>query len=157
MCDKDLYRQTTLYLSSDGDIADNNDTESLKGFKIQLGEPLKLDESKWLCGLVEIQIPQQIGTLHSVLYVCCNICSGSLVNNRKLPILRALLIGSAVSRKIKNVKYHVYSFSHIAYVPIRQRELQDISLYITDSAGNDVSFERGTIHCALHIRQQHRY
>ena len=142
--------QKTIYLSS-AESEKNSSSNTTCDYKIQLSETLYLPGEKWFCALSEIWIPSELNR-YSPLYVCSDICEASYVSHTRLPVLRQLT-NATVERKHASSKQALHLFPHLYYVPMRQRAVNSIHIYITDSNGHTLSVKSGMCVCALQIKQ----
>lgn len=109
-------------------------------FTVDLPEPIHFHE-KWEIGLTEIMYKGK--SVGGDVYVYCDICETSVINGKRLPILRII----RKAGEIFNVPY---------YIPISQKTISGIRVYIRDSDYDPISFSKRVLRCTLHIRKSRR-
>ena len=90
-------------------------------------------------------LPQQ-------LFVHTDIINYQMVNNGFDNLLRV------VPNNVSSYKYgctQEHSFHQIQYLPVARDVIDSVAVYIKDSAGDDVSFDYGTLTVILHFRRRH--
>lgn len=123
-----------IYLSSD-DSPLHFPSNTAWDFTTQLPERMHL-EGEWQCGLLEVHLPEVDSD--QALYLCSDMCSDSIVGEKKLPVLGRVTGGLTQP-------------SHVTYAKTRTRLLSSIRLYIVDGRGAPVSFGAGTSYCSLQL------
>ena len=79
------------------------------------------------------------------VFICCDICEETFVGGKDMPLLRRVFLGE---KKENNI---IYKLPY--YVPVKIGPLQQICIYITDKAGNFVSFLDGPVSITLHLKK----
>ena len=105
-------------------------------FTIKLPEILHLKEH-WEVALCSITLPR---TKEKKLLVCSDVCSESIIGEKRLPLLR-VLTGRIPS-----------SFKSLQYIRVRSQDIERITIYINSSSGSPVSFTAGECNCTLHFK-----
>ena len=120
----------SLYLSCSGDSV------------VYLPETIEIDG--YSCGLIEVQgrlITEK--KIFEPLFMCCDFCEDSFIDNNKLPILRQMKRNqSVVSTK---------DINHVIWVKVNRHSIRKIRLYICDKLGNVPSFKSGSLQCSLQL------
>ncbi len=91
------------------------------------------------CGLIEVRLPSTTG---KKLFLCIDICEGSILNNKVLPVIRSLIKKDSAP-------------SHIVYIPLRTHTFDSIRIYICDESGQLAKLARpatGETSLTLHLR-----
>ena len=120
-------------------------------FRVRVPEQLILN-GQWLCGLVQIKLRTSSGDSTEVgepVYITSSLVTESIVGDNRIPVLRQLFTGS--NFPLTDVVYH---FDRIAYVPIRQRQVQEIDILIQYADGNKANLT-GNTYCILHLVKAH--
>ncbi len=124
-----------IYLSSKDSVTTHNNSPG--DFTTVLPERIQLKEGKWLCGLVELILPQ---TPQKHLYVCSDISSNSIIDEFRLPVLGRI---SAETTRPYN----------ITFVPVNARELSSIRIYLREDFHTSPSFSSGISYCTLRFQR----
>ena len=119
-------------------------------FYSKLPNTLYLD-GQWDCALVQFQyINKYVHTIPTSLFVCMDLCLQSIIGNRKLPILRRI-------SNVKNMQSNEIieaTFDHLLYIPLNQKVIDVIEIYITDEKSNPVIFSQGPLLITLHMQKK---
>ena len=119
-------------------------------FYSKLPNTLYLD-GQWDCALVQFQyINKYVHTTPTSLFVCMDLCLQSIIGNRKLPILRRI-------SNVKNMQSNEIieaTFDHLLYIPLNQKVIDVIEIYITDEKSNPVIFSQGPLLITLHMQKK---
>ena len=119
-------------------------------FYSKLPNTLYLD-GQWDCALVQFQyINKYVHTIPTSLFVCMDLCLQSIIGNRKLPILRRI-------SNVKNIQSNEIieaTFDHLLYIPLNQKVIDVIEIYITDEKSNPVIFSQGPLLITLHMQKK---
>ena len=107
-------------------------------FTIKLPEILHLI-GQWEVALCTITLPKMKPQNKKVL-VCSDLCGESIIGEKRLPLLR-VLVGKVPT-----------SFENLQYIPVRQQDIDRITIYIDSATGSQVSFEAGECECSLHFK-----
>lgn len=143
--------QHYLYLKSD-DSLNFYPTNSPGKFYSKLPQSLHL-QGLWECALLQLQyVHSYFGDAANIpnnLLFCSNICTESIVSDRKIPILRRVcnVLQSGLTNQVIEV-----DIKNLIYVPVVCEYIDVISIYITDEHGKYVSFSKGPLHTTLHLR-----
>jgi hypothetical protein len=114
-------------------------------FRVQLNKQIQLD-GYWTVALTEFTTESWNSSKKSAdVFVCCDICEETIVGGKDVPLLRRVFLGE---KKESNI---IYTLPY--YVPVKIGELQQICIYITDRAGNLVSFFDGPVSVTLHFKK----
>ena len=105
-------------------------------FTIKLPEILHLKEH-WEVALCSITLPKM---KEKKLLVCSDVCSESIIGEKRLPLLR-VLAGTIPS-----------FFEPLQYIRVRPQDIERITIYINSSSGSPVSFTAGECNCTLHFK-----
>ena len=87
------------------------------------------------CGLIELRLPS---IPQEKVYACIDICEGSIVNDKTLPVIRSLIRKDSAP-------------THIVYIPLRTRAFNIIRFYICEESGRVVELV-GETSLTLHLR-----
>lgn len=115
-----------VYLSTDGDK-----TTEL---------PIPLEVEGYGCGVIEMTGKIKSG-FRDRLFLCCDICEESYVNNIRLPILRY------INRNSNGVINK--SIDHVIWLRVMRPNISSIRLYIADEHGQIVSVDGNKLNCTL--------
>lgn len=82
------------------------------------------------------------------IYVYCPLVEPQMVGDSRVPLVRIVPIQGSPG--------HVTSkeFQPIHYVPLQQRQFQEIEIMLRDDTGNPIPFERGKVVVTLHFRRR---
>ena len=122
-----------LFLDSN-DSKSSHPQNSAFDFIVELPRPLNL-QGEWKCALVEIAYSASVD---EDLYVFCDICEYSYIDDGYKPILR-IVNGSDI-------------FDKLIYIPITVPTAARIHMYIKDRKGNIPSVDITSLRCTLHIK-----
>ena len=132
-------RKHYLYLSSsDSELYYPNNTAT--DFTVELTETLNLP-GEWECSLLEIFFTKRIA---GDIVVFSDLCANSNISNTKLPVLRFLQNGTYKSNS---------SFLNLISLPITQREIQRIKIYIRTVSGDLPTFIDKPVRCTLLLKR----
>ena len=134
MAESDLY----FFLSSRDSLFYHKDNKPYD-FTVELNETVNL-KGLWEIVLCDINLNTN---LTESVYVYSDICDQSYVLNSSEPVIR-LIFPSASSTS--------YSFTNRYYLPIKQKVLTRIRVYIRDNEMNSVSSLSEEIQLTLHAR-----
>lgn len=107
-------------------------------FTVDLAQCLDTRGS-WECGLAEIEYDRG-ASAGGDLYVYSDICSGSLVSDTSLPILRIVKKSTILRRPY--------------YVDVARDFVQRVRVYIRDKDGKIPSVVSKQLRCTLHLRRK---
>lgn len=124
-----------IYLSSKDSVTTHNNSAS--DFSKQLPERVQLEGGKWVCGLLELILPKNP---QKPLYVCSDICSNSIIDDFKLPVL-----GRITTKTTRP--------NNITFVNVNVRELSSIRIYLREDFRTQPSFSSGISYCALRFQR----
>lgn len=94
------------------------------------------------CGVIDVQGKLQIDKKSGEsLFLCCDFCEDSLVNNNRLPILRQL----DQNRNGVMVK----DINHVIWLKVIRTSIKKVRLYICNSSGEIIPFKSGSLQCTL--------
>lgn len=94
------------------------------------------------CGLIDVQgrlVTEK--KVNESLFLCCDFCEDSFVDESKLPILRQM------KKNQNNVS--IKDINHVVWVKISRYSIRKVRLYICDKFGNIPSFKSGSLQCSL--------
>jgi hypothetical protein len=87
------------------------------------------------------------GKTNKELYIYTDICKESIVHDSEQPLLR---------RVEKNTKTGwSYQLNNMYYLPDRQKELLEFTLYLKCEDGSNPSFLASPLHLTFHLKQYH--
>ena len=114
-------------------------------FRIQLNKQVQLD-GYWTVALTEFTTESWNSNKKSrEVFICCDLCEETFVGGKDMPLLRRVYLGE------KPETNTIYKLPY--YVPVKVGQLQQICIYITDRAGNLVSFLDGPVSITLHFKK----
>ena len=114
-------------------------------FRIQLNKQVQLD-GYWTIALTEFTTESWNSNKKSQeVFICCEMCENTFVGGQDMPLLRRVYLGEKQETNIINKLPY--------YVPVEIGQLQQICIYITDRAGNLVSFLDGPVGVTLHFKK----
>jgi hypothetical protein len=119
-----------VYLSSRATTV--HPENSASDFTVQL--PQTVSDVKE-CGIVDVRLP---AGPKDPLFVCADLCTESIVNNKTLPVLRR------VSQK-------TFLPGFITYIPLRVQDFHAIRIYICKESGEPFNLQ-GETKITLHLR-----
>ena len=102
--------------------------------------PIPLEVEGYGCGVIEMTGKIKNGFKDN-LYLCCDICEESYVNNIRLPVLRYL---NRNSNGLINK-----GIDHVIWLRVMRPNISSIRLYIADENGEIVSVEGNKLNCTL--------
>ncbi|PJE78543.1 hypothetical protein CI610_02513 [invertebrate metagenome] len=81
------------------------------------------------------------------IYVYCPLVEPQMVGDSRVPLVRIV--------PIEDMPGHVISkeFQPIHYVPLQQRQFQEIEIMLRDDTGKPIPFERGKVVVTLHFKR----
>ena len=119
-------------------------------FYSKLPNTLYLD-GQWDCALLQFQyVNKYFHSVPSNLFVCMDLCLESIADNRKIPILRRI-------SNVKNIQIDQTiesTFDQLVYVPLKQKVIDVIEIYIVDEKSNPIIFSQGPLLTTLHFRKR---
>ena len=127
--------QFYVHLSS-GDSKQYFPENETSRFIVKLPEILHLKEH-WEVALCSIMLPS---TKERKLLICSDVCSESIIGEKRLPLLRVL------TREFPS------SLEPLQYIPVRPQDIERITIYINSSSGSPVSFVGEACECTLHFK-----
>jgi hypothetical protein len=136
-----------VYLSSDDSDEYYNNTPS--DFCIYLPQNIMKKTKQWYVGLAEMQYSFLSSDGENVIDIYSDICYGSIIHEKRRPILRQITILDYKSKQpiiLKKV------FNPIFYIPVNQIDIRQIRIYINKMDGSSASFLLGTTRCTLHFK-----
>lgn len=113
---------------------------------IQLPKPYILD-GQWECALVDISLDCSFSPRSLRLYLCCDFVEESCVKDRLVPVLRNI----EVNARFNKIKTEL--FPELVYIPVNEKQLHTIRLYLLDADLKPVVFTENDLHCVLHLKQ----
>lgn len=130
-----------IHLSSDACLDVYNDNTG-NAFKNRLSRPLSLT-GDWSVAVTELEIrPMTKG----YICVCIDIVSPSHVGGNQLPLARRIYPHLTASNNI-------YLYTRPYYIPLTNKFIEDIGVYLTDDAGVRTSFTSEALRLTVHIRR----
>lgn len=99
-------------------------------FVTHLQTPLNLREN-WKVALVDINLPGHDSAKETDIYLCCNICTGTLVDGIYRSVLRRICL--------MDTEMDYCSFENLLYLSVIKSEVYDIEFFLTDKHGNTVT------------------
>ena len=119
---------------------------TLNDFTVQLPRMMTLN-GLWTCGLVDLTFNNSESEGSEVIFIACDICQESYLQNSYLPILRRITTPST-----SQGRYDI-SFSNPYYIPVSRDNVESIRVYIRNENLDTYSFKSGTFTCTLHLRR----
>lgn len=113
---------------------------------IQLPKHYNLD-GEWECALVDFSLDCDFSPRSLRLYLCCDFIEDSYVREQFHPVLRNIEVNARYS-KLKTELYW-----KPVYIPVNEKQLHTIRLYLLDANLNPVVFNSKDFHCVLHLKQ----
>lgn len=143
-----------IYLSSTHS-PDINPANTAAKFTVQLPRTFSSNDNasvrgRWYLGLLEITLPPISSSSHKwdILYVLCPDVEGAVIGSTYSPILRSIALG-----EIR--RHHYARFESVLYLPLRVADLANISIELSNSAGEvfpDLAEEtKHSTHCTLEL------
>ena len=132
-----------VYLSSEKDesVYPNNKAHD---FFTQLSPPMVLEpEQEWSVAVTELELTPGTG---QPFCLCSDVCEGSYVNGKILPVLRKFYPLAAGVKQ-------VFTFTKPYYMNAKLEFVNSLRVYITDATGEELSFDDKTLKCTLHFRR----
>ena len=102
--------------------------------------PVPLEVEGYGCGVVEMNGRIKNG-FREPLFLCCDFCEESYVNNIKMPVLRF------INRNANGLLNK--GIDHIIWLRVMRPSISSIRLYIADAYGKIVSVENNELSCTL--------
>ena len=102
--------------------------------------PIPLEVEGYGIGVMEMSGRVQNGFRDS-LFLCCDICKESMVNNTKMPILRY------INRNPNGLVNK--SIDHVIWLKVMRPNINSIRLYIADEFGKIVLVDENTLNYTL--------
>ena len=102
--------------------------------------PVPLEVEGYGCGVVEMTGRVRNG-FKDDLFLCCDFCEESYVNEIKMPVLRF------INRNSNGVVNK--GIDHIIWLQVMRPSISSIRLYIADQYGKIVSVENNELSCTL--------
>lgn len=81
------------------------------------------------------------------LYIYGSVVAPTMVGDTVAPLLRIVPIEGSAGQTITKI------YNKIQYIPVQQKQFENIEIEIRDDAGNLVPFERGKVVVILHFRR----
>ena len=145
----------TLFSSASREIYRHN---KIAAFTVKLARPIDLSSyDNWEVGVCEISCPPpKTGTLKDVMVVgetnvllYCNLISPQFVGDQTACVLRTFIFPSTSSQ---------HNFTEVFYVPVEQRNFQDIRIEFLKLDGTRVPFKDSTApsKVVLHFRKNYQ-
>ena len=125
-----------LFLSPSDSLA-TYPTNNSWDFMVTLPKTLAL-EGKWVCSLTDIDYSGKLKGKE--LYVFCDLCEGSCVNGKILPILRI------VDRS--------ETFFKLYDMDVSRSQISQVRVYIRDKNLRIPSFDSEALRCTLRLRKK---
>jgi hypothetical protein len=117
---------------------------------VYLPESLKFrGRLNWQVGLAEIQYTLSGDIKSNMIEIYSDICSTSIIHEKKKPILRRITIQNPSLRPVTLHK----NYNPIFYIPINKNEIRQIRIYIATPSGKSSTFVTGITKCTLHFKQ----
>ena len=135
-----MHHQVYIYLNSSSHLEFFPDNSSNK-FTSLLPEGLRL-EGDWEVGLVQIQYPASRRSAEVTFQT--DIIEDTIFEDTKRPVLRKI---NLVPRA-KSLTFHP-----VFYKPVKNPQINEISIYIYNNRGELHSFTGETLKCTLHFRK----
>ncbi len=111
-------------------------------------DALGFDCDEWYHGMMYSPHRYDISRGFHALYVYCNICEPQIVGDVYAPLLRSIAI------KGNRGEHVIKTYAEPHYIPVTDRQVDNIEINIKDDTGVDVPFMRGKVVCKLHFRQR---
>jgi len=121
-----------MYLYADSKASVYHPLNTAADFTVQLPTSISAVSE---CGLIEVRLPS---IPPEKVFACIDICEGSIVNDKTLPVIRSLIRKDSAP-------------THIIYIPLRIRSFDTIRFYICDQSGQVVELI-GETSVTLHLR-----
>ena len=145
----------TLFSSSSLKIYTKN---TIAAFTVKLSQPIDLGSNdNWEVGVCEISCPPpRTGTLkdptvvgETNVFLYCNLISPQFVSDQTARVLRTFIFPSTSSQ---------HNFTEVFYVPVEQRNFQDIRIEFLKLDGTRVPFKDSTApsKVVLHFRKNYQ-
>ena len=141
-----MEQQFFLHLSSE-DSKEIHPKNSASSFVVQLPETKYL-EGQWMCALCQVQLNYEASGAHKNIYICSDLCEGTIVGTRKFSLLRQVTLKG---RKSSNPV--LKEFFNLFYIKVKKEEFSSVAIHIKDRTGSDVSFLTGELNCVLHFKK----
>ena len=143
--------QHYIYISST-DSLNIYPTNSPGQFYCKLPQPLNL-KGLWECSLIQLQFVNSYfaGTEPpKCFYVCSDICTESVLLERKIPVIRR--ISNIYGPEMLNQTVEV-DIKNLIYIPVICEYVDVIQIYVIDDSGKPIVFSEGPVRITLHIRR----
>lgn len=115
-------------------------------FKVHLKSPLMFKQ-KWLISLLEFDATAtKSRTTNQTLLLYSNICSESVIDGEKKPILRRI--------SMTKLGKWSYIFNIPIYLSVTKNEIYEFEIYIRDLKGNDATFLQDPVLITLQFKPQ---
>lgn len=115
-------------------------------FKVHLKSPLMFNQ-KWLISLLEFDATAtKSRTTNQTLLLYSNICSESVIDGEKKPILRRI--------SMTKLGKWSYIFNIPIYLSVTKNEIYEFEIYIRDLKGNDATFLQDPVLITLQFKPQ---
>jgi len=137
-----------LYVyASSSDCKELYPTNKVNNFRVNLGENIVTDEG-WYVGLVSVKTPCiNVKGRSEYISICSPMVIPSMEGGTKVPILGKVLVSG---------KEDLHQFQHVAYVPVRSRDLSTIQIYMKREGDRETpAFKTDTsVECTLHFKRR---
>lgn len=144
-----------IHLRSD-DSKEWYPTNQKSSFIVKLPRQLYF-HGTWKCALCSINLPPVVqGEMKSAattltIDVCSPMCSDSITGSTDSPVLRRLILTEEDQRNGV-----AFDFNPLEYIPIVQRNMENMHIYLRYTPLEQVSLAEGTLYCTLHFRKDQR-
>ena len=132
--------QFYVYLCSNDSKIYFPENKSAK-FSVKLPERLYLP-GKWQLALCDVQYPSIEKKKPEQLLVLADICQDCIIGETRSPVLRRF--------KYRSRGYA--EFGVFYYVPLKNQEVDHISIYLRTDSGEEPLFTSGRVRCTLHFK-----
>ena len=146
-------------------IASDNSTDLFKNtaydFTVYLPDSLKFQDSsrlrsrstQWVVGIAEMQYTLTQGEAkNNMLEIYSDICTNSIIHDKKKPILRNI---TTINNGLRAVTLHK-NFNPIIYIPLNKTEIRQIRTYINNTNGTPSTHLAGVTRITLHFLEFHK-
>lgn len=113
-----------------------------QNFRVRLPRSLPLT-GDWTVELTECRNTKLAKTTDREIFVYCSVCDDSIVEGSSKPLLRRIVL--------KNTDNIIFEDPY--KIPLRNKDLRDIHIYIKDSQDADISFLTGESTVTLVLRR----
>ena len=111
-----------------------------------LSYQLGFGENSFLAGKTQGSYVVDVNYKANAIYVYSDVIESTPVGDRKVPLLRTITLSG------KKKTTQTVSFQHLVYQPVCCSSFRQISIYLRDSTGKPIPFERGHVAVLLAFR-----